>query len=87
MKRGYKSGRGEAHNEETSEIDTIEIFRVKEKVWDAQILAETPRDHREQDYPTEDQNDVPLEVIQKQLNGERIRDPWSKVVEPSEHNN
>ncbi len=85
MKSRHEPGGNQTHNEETSEVYMIKVFRVEEQVWDSKVFSETSGNHGKQDYPTENQDNIPFKVIEEQLDRKRIREPRSKIVKPSKH--
>src|SRR5436190_1925727 len=85
MKGRGKAGDHRTHDKEALEVDLVEIFRVQEQVWNAEIFSETARDHCKENYPAQEQNLVPLQVVQQELNREGISDLRSKKIKPSQH--
>ena len=45
------------------EVDFVEIFRIEKQVRDAEVFPEVAGDHREENDPAQEQNDIPLEII------------------------
>jgi hypothetical protein len=67
VKGHRKTSQNSAHDEETGKAHVVLIFRIKKKIRDPQVLAETSRNHRKQHEPAQNQYMVALKVIQKKL--------------------
>ena len=69
--------RHHADDEKATEIYLVEVFRVQEKVGNAQVFAKATGDHSKQDDPAQDQHVVAFDVVQEQLCRKRVNKPWN----------
>jgi hypothetical protein len=67
MKGRYKSGRYQANQKETAEVNFIQVFGIQKQIRYSQVFAETACDHSEQDHPTKDENHIPFQIVQQEL--------------------
>ena len=67
MKGSYEPGCYETNNEKAPKINFVEIFGVKEEIWNAQIFAEASRDHSKQDHPAKNKYYVSFQIVQQEL--------------------
>ena len=63
MKCGREAGDHHTHYKEASEVHFVQIFRVEEEVRDAEIFAEAPCDHCEENDPAEQEQLVAFQIV------------------------
>jgi hypothetical protein len=87
MKSHRKSGKDRTHDKKTGKINPVEIFRIKKKVGNPQVLTETAGNHGEQHHPTQNQYMVALKIVQKKLNRKGIHKLRKPKIKSSHREN
>ena len=76
VKRHAEPCRQSPHDHEAPEIYTIEVLWVEKQIGNAEIFAETARDHCKQHDPAQNQHNISPDVVEEKLNRERIEQFW-----------
>ncbi len=72
MKCSYKPGRYDPHDKKAGEVYLVHIFRIEKEIWNAEVFSKISGNHRKQNDPAEHQHMVASNVVEQQLNRERI---------------
>jgi predicted ribonuclease toxin of YeeF-YezG toxin-antitoxin module len=68
---------------EAGKVDFVQVFRVEKQIRNAEVFPEVAGDHGKQDGPAKQEDLIPLEIINQQLNGEGVEKGREQTGEPN----